>query len=186
MIDRPIRRGERFDTDVLVGKTYHITVSNTPEDERGRVFDNVENVNRLRPEAGGEPGESEDESEEKEKISTASHGRRETRGGPVRWSLRPSPRSPDENRHDEVGHPPGPGAGHPGSPLASLDGIGGDEVLRVFGDRRQTRPGNRATFRFAGSQFPVQREKEREDVFVRIHPVGSPDRLLHRACSDIP
>src|SRR3712207_3583640 len=49
MIGRAIRKGEQFDTDVLLGKSYHIMVSNTPEDERGRVYDNVENVHRIRP-----------------------------------------------------------------------------------------------------------------------------------------
>ena len=48
MIDRAIRKGEQFDTDTLLGKSYHIMVSNTPEDERGRVYDNVENVHRMR------------------------------------------------------------------------------------------------------------------------------------------
>jgi hypothetical protein len=57
MIGRPLRRGEQFDTDALIGKVYHIMVSNTPEDERGRVYDNVENVHRVRPKAGEEPDE---------------------------------------------------------------------------------------------------------------------------------
>jgi hypothetical protein len=48
MIGRPIRKGEQFDTDVLLGRAYHISVTNTPEDERGRVFDNVENVHAVR------------------------------------------------------------------------------------------------------------------------------------------
>jgi hypothetical protein len=49
MIGRPIRKGEQFDTDVLLSKSYHIMVSNTPEDEHGRVYDNVDNVHRIRP-----------------------------------------------------------------------------------------------------------------------------------------
>jgi hypothetical protein len=49
MIGRAIRKGELFDTDVLLGHSYDITVTNTPEDERGRVYDNVENVHRVRP-----------------------------------------------------------------------------------------------------------------------------------------
>src|SRR5215212_9468276 len=48
MIGRAIRKGEQFDTEVLLGKSYHIMVSNTPEDERGRIYDNVENVHRKR------------------------------------------------------------------------------------------------------------------------------------------
>ncbi len=48
MIGRAIRKGEQFDTDALLNKSYHIMVSNTPEDERGRVYDNVENVHRVR------------------------------------------------------------------------------------------------------------------------------------------
>jgi hypothetical protein len=48
MISRAIRKGEQFDTDALLGQSYHIMVTNTPEDERGRVYDNVENVHRVR------------------------------------------------------------------------------------------------------------------------------------------
>ena len=48
MISRAIRKGEQFDTDALLGQSYHIMVSNTPEDERGRVYDNVENVHAVR------------------------------------------------------------------------------------------------------------------------------------------
>src|SRR5215218_2990012 len=51
MIGRAIRKGEQFDTDALLGRTYLIMVTNTPEDERGRVYDNVENVHRIRPKA---------------------------------------------------------------------------------------------------------------------------------------
>jgi hypothetical protein len=51
MIGRAIRKGEQFDTDTLIGRSYHIMVTNTPEDERGRVYDNVENVHRIRPKA---------------------------------------------------------------------------------------------------------------------------------------
>jgi hypothetical protein len=49
MIGRPIRKGELFDTDVLLGGSYHIMVTSTSEDERGRVYDNVEDVHRVRP-----------------------------------------------------------------------------------------------------------------------------------------
>jgi hypothetical protein len=67
MIGRPIRRGEQFDTDVLVGRTYHVMVSNTPEDERGRVYDNVDNVNLMRTTNGeAESGDPEKKPEEKE------------------------------------------------------------------------------------------------------------------------
>ena len=51
MVGRAIRKGEQFDTEVLLGQLYHIMVTNTPEDERGRVYDNVENVHRIRPKA---------------------------------------------------------------------------------------------------------------------------------------
>jgi len=51
MVGRAIRKGEQFDTEVLLGQPYHIMVTNTPEDERGRVYDNVENVHRIRPKA---------------------------------------------------------------------------------------------------------------------------------------
>jgi hypothetical protein len=49
MIGRAIRKGELFDTDALLGQSYHVMISNTPEDERGRVYDNVENVHKVRP-----------------------------------------------------------------------------------------------------------------------------------------
>jgi hypothetical protein len=67
MIGRSIRKGEQFDTEVLLGQPYHIMVTNTPEDERGRVYDNVENVHRTRPKAepkqheAGQPGDAEGE-----------------------------------------------------------------------------------------------------------------------------
>jgi hypothetical protein len=51
MVGRAIRKGEQFDTEVLLGKSYHVMITNTPEDERGRVYDNVENVHRIRPKA---------------------------------------------------------------------------------------------------------------------------------------
>jgi hypothetical protein len=55
MIGRAIRKGEQFDTDTLLGQSYHIMVSNTPEDERGRVYDNVENVHKVRPKGNSIP-----------------------------------------------------------------------------------------------------------------------------------
>ena len=55
MVGRAIRKGEQFDTDALLGKSYHIMVSNTPEDERGRVYDNVENVHRVRQKESSKP-----------------------------------------------------------------------------------------------------------------------------------
>jgi hypothetical protein len=51
MVGRAIRKGEQFDTEVLLGQSYHIMITNTPEDERGRIYDNVENVHRIRPKA---------------------------------------------------------------------------------------------------------------------------------------
>jgi hypothetical protein len=55
MVGRAIRKGEQFDTEVLLGKSHDIMVTNTPEDERGRVYDNVENVHRVRPKEGSKP-----------------------------------------------------------------------------------------------------------------------------------
>jgi len=60
MIGRAIRKGERFDTDELLGRSYHIMVSNTPEDERGRIYDSVENVHRIRREAEPEREEAQE------------------------------------------------------------------------------------------------------------------------------
>jgi hypothetical protein len=51
MVGRAIRNGEQFDTEALLGNSYQIMVTNTPEDERGRIYDNVENVHRIRPKA---------------------------------------------------------------------------------------------------------------------------------------
>jgi hypothetical protein len=67
MIGRPIRKGELFDTDVLLGRSYHIMVTNTPEDERGRVYDNVEEVHRVRPKPEAVPDQAQgpDGNEEK-------------------------------------------------------------------------------------------------------------------------
>ncbi len=59
MVGRAIRKGEQFDTEVLLGKSYHIMVTNTPEDEHGRVYDNVENVHRIRPKAEPKQHEAE-------------------------------------------------------------------------------------------------------------------------------
>jgi hypothetical protein len=55
MIGRAIRKGEQFDTDALLGQSYQIMVSNTPEDERGRVYDNVENVHAIRSKVDPKP-----------------------------------------------------------------------------------------------------------------------------------
>ena len=60
MIGRAIRKGERFDTDALLGQSYHIMVSNTPEDERGRVYDNVENVHAVRSKDDPKPRKTEE------------------------------------------------------------------------------------------------------------------------------
>ncbi len=66
MIGRPIRKGERFDTDILLGRPYHIMVTNTPEDERGRVYDNVDNVHRVQPDTPEESEERSDDSQEED------------------------------------------------------------------------------------------------------------------------
>jgi hypothetical protein len=60
MIGRAIRKGEQFDTDTLLGRSYHIMVSNTPEDERGHVYDNVENVHAVRPTENPKPQKTEE------------------------------------------------------------------------------------------------------------------------------
>ncbi len=59
MIGRAIRKGEQFDTDALLGHAYHIMVTNTPEDERGRVYDNVENVHAVRSKDDPKPQKAE-------------------------------------------------------------------------------------------------------------------------------
>jgi hypothetical protein len=66
MIGRAIRRGELFDTDALLGQSYHIMVSNTPEDERGRIYDNVENVHRVRQKENPKPQGAEEHEDPEE------------------------------------------------------------------------------------------------------------------------
>jgi hypothetical protein len=68
MIGRPIRKGELFDTDVLLGRSYHIMVTNTPEDERGRVYDNVEEVHRVRPKPEAVPDQAQGSDGNEEKL----------------------------------------------------------------------------------------------------------------------
>jgi hypothetical protein len=68
MIGRAIRKGEQFDTDALLGKSYHIMVSNTPEDERGRIYDNVENVHAVRSKEDPKPQKTEDPDDLKEEF----------------------------------------------------------------------------------------------------------------------
>jgi hypothetical protein len=60
MIGRAIRKGELFNTDALLGHSYHIMVTNTPEDERGRVYDNVENVHRVRTKEDPKPDKTDE------------------------------------------------------------------------------------------------------------------------------
>src|SRR5215212_5530767 len=45
MIGRPLRNGERFDTDNLIGQDFHVTVVNVEKD--GRSDDNVLSVNAI-------------------------------------------------------------------------------------------------------------------------------------------
>src|SRR5918998_3108958 len=60
MIGRAIRKGEQFDTDTLLGRSYHIMVTNTPEDERGRVYDNVGDVHCIRSQDDPKPQKTEE------------------------------------------------------------------------------------------------------------------------------
>ena len=46
MIGRPLRNGERFDTDNLISQNFHVTVVNVEKD--GRTYDNVVSVNAIR------------------------------------------------------------------------------------------------------------------------------------------
>ena len=66
MIGRAIRKGEQFDTDALLGQSYHIMVANTPEDERGRVYDSVENVHKIRPKETPKPHKKTEEPDDPE------------------------------------------------------------------------------------------------------------------------
>jgi hypothetical protein len=68
MIGRAIRKGEQFDTDALLGQSYHIMVSNTPEDERGRVYDNVENVHAVRSKENPKPQKTEEPDDPEEGL----------------------------------------------------------------------------------------------------------------------
>src|SRR5215207_907012 len=51
MVGRPIKKGERFNSDVLLEEVYHIMVENSEPDEQGNVYDNVISAHRIRPEA---------------------------------------------------------------------------------------------------------------------------------------
>jgi len=66
MVGRAIRKGEQFDTDVLLGQSYHIMISNTSEDERGRIYDNVENVHAVRSKDDPKPQKTEPDDPEEE------------------------------------------------------------------------------------------------------------------------
>ena len=68
MVGRAIRKGEQFDTEVLLGQSYHIMVSNTPEDERGRVYDNVENVHAVRSKEDPKPQKTEEPEDPEENF----------------------------------------------------------------------------------------------------------------------
>jgi hypothetical protein len=46
MIGRPLGNGERFDTDELIGRDFHVTIVNVEKD--GRTYDNVVSVNAIR------------------------------------------------------------------------------------------------------------------------------------------
>src|SRR5829696_9196880 len=46
MIGRRLANGERFDTDDLIGKDFHVTIVNVDKD--GRTYDNVVSVNAIR------------------------------------------------------------------------------------------------------------------------------------------
>jgi hypothetical protein len=66
MIGRAIRKGEQFDTDALLGQSYHIMVTNSTEDERGRVYDNVENVHAVRAKNDPKPQKTEPDDPEED------------------------------------------------------------------------------------------------------------------------
>src|SRR5215207_6863204 len=46
MIGRPLRNGEQFDTDNLIGQDFHVTIVNVDKD--GHTYDNVISVNAIR------------------------------------------------------------------------------------------------------------------------------------------
>jgi hypothetical protein len=50
----------------LLSRSYHIMVSNTPEDERGRVYDNVENVHKIRLNENPKPRKAEESDDPEE------------------------------------------------------------------------------------------------------------------------
>jgi hypothetical protein len=65
MISRRLANGERFDTDDLIGHTFHVTVVNVDKD--GRTYDNVASVNAIRKAKAAKEEESEaDERDEGE------------------------------------------------------------------------------------------------------------------------
>lgn len=65
MIGRPLRNGERFDTDDLIGRDFHLTIVNVEKD--GRTYDNVASVNAIRKtKAAKQEGPEADDGEEEE------------------------------------------------------------------------------------------------------------------------
>ena len=65
MISRRLANGECFDTDDLIGHTFHVTVVNVEKD--GRTYDNVASVNAIRKaKAAKNEGSEADEGDEGE------------------------------------------------------------------------------------------------------------------------
>ncbi len=67
MIGRPLRNGERFDTDTLIGEDFHVTIVNVEKD--GRTYDNVVSVNAIRKAKAAMKEEPEAEERDEEEFA---------------------------------------------------------------------------------------------------------------------
>lgn len=66
MISRPLQNGERFDTDDLIGRDFHLTIVNVEKD--GRAYDNVTSVNAIRKAKAQKRGGPEDDERDEEEF----------------------------------------------------------------------------------------------------------------------
>ena len=67
MIGRRLANGELFDTDILIGQDFHVTVVNVDKD--GRTYDNVASVNAIRKAKAAKNEEPEADEQDEEEFA---------------------------------------------------------------------------------------------------------------------
>jgi hypothetical protein len=67
IIGRSLGNGERFDTDNLIGKDFHVTIINVEKD--GRTYDNVVSVNAIRNAKAAKQDEREADQRDEEEFA---------------------------------------------------------------------------------------------------------------------